>query len=95
VYQEQALAWVCAREELEGRNIRPADFVDQYFAARQVVSTLKEEFAKEIQIDLILKNRENSTQVYKDNMDKIDNHVPERTRENRLERSSRRQPTVS
>jgi predicted ABC-type ATPase len=84
VYQEPALAWefVCAREELEGRNIRPADFVDQYFAARQVVNTLKAEFAKKIQIDLILKNRDNSTKVYKDNIDKIDNHVPEKyTRE--------------
>lgn len=84
VYQEPALAWefVCAREELEGRNIRPADFVDQYFAAQQVVNTLKEEFAKKIQIDLILKNRDNSTKVCKDHIDKIDNHVPEKyTRE--------------
>jgi hypothetical protein len=31
---------------------------------------------------LILKNRDNSTKVYKDNIDKIDNHVPEKyTRE--------------
>jgi hypothetical protein len=33
---------------------------------------------KEIQVDLILKNRDNSTKVYKANIDKIDNHVPEK-----------------
>lgn len=80
VYQEPRLAWefVSAREKIEGRNIKPADFVDQYFAARQVVNTLKGEFGKEIQVDLILKNSDNSTKVYKANIDKIDNHVPEK-----------------
>jgi hypothetical protein len=41
-------------------------------------NTLKGEFGKEIQVDLILKNRDNSTKVYKANIDKIDNHVPEK-----------------
>jgi hypothetical protein len=59
------LGWefVSAREKIEGRNIRPEDFVEQYFAARQVVNTLKLEFVKQIQVDLILKNRDNSTKV--------------------------------
>lgn len=80
VYQEPTLAWefVSAREKIEGRNIRSDDFVEQYFAARQVVNSLKVEFAKQIQVDLILKNRDNSTKVYKDNIGKIDNHIPEK-----------------
>lgn len=38
VYQEPELAWrfVQARESAEGRRIEPADFVRQYFAAREV-----------------------------------------------------------
>ena len=80
VYQEPALAWefVCAREKAEGRRILPRHFVEQYFAARQVVNQLKEEFGKDIHVDLILKNRDNSNKVYKDNIDKIDHHVPEK-----------------
>lgn len=29
-------------------------------------------------VDLILKDRDNSNKVYKDNIDKIDHHVPEK-----------------
>ena len=31
-----------------------------------------------MQVDLILKNSDSSTKVYKANIDKIDNHVPEK-----------------
>src|SRR3546814_10597842 len=39
VYQEPAQAWafVQAREQAEGRHIEPETFIEQYFAARQVV----------------------------------------------------------
>jgi len=80
VYQEPAQAWqfVTAREKAEGRQIRPETFVEQYFAARKVVNQLKIDFGKDIQIDLLLKNNDGSTRVYKDNIEKIDPHVPER-----------------
>ena len=46
VYQNPVLAWefVKAREEAEGRRIRSEHFVDQYFAARDVVNALKLEY---------------------------------------------------
>ena len=80
VYQEPALAWefVVGREKLEGRRIRPEDFVSQYFAARRVVNHVKRQFGKQITVDLLLKNRDNSPKIYKANIDQIDNHVPER-----------------
>jgi len=80
VYQEPALAWefVCAREVAEGRRVLPQHFVEQYFSARQVVNQLKEEFGKGIHVDLLLKNRDNSDKVYRDNIDNVDNHVPEK-----------------
>ncbi len=48
VYQDPMLAWafVCRREAEEGRRIRPEHFVEQYFAAREVVNRLKVEFGK-------------------------------------------------
>ena len=80
VYQDPMLAWsfVKAREEAEGRRIRPEHFVEQYFAARDVVNTLKLEFGKDVHVDLLLKHIDNSGRLYKAGVDKIDYHIPEK-----------------
>jgi predicted ABC-type ATPase len=80
VYQEPHLAWkfVQARECAEGRRIPPDRFVEQYFAAREVVNKVKQEFGKEVRVDLLLKNIDNSTRTYHNGIDLIDNYVPER-----------------
>lgn len=80
VYQEPLLAWkfVQAREEAEGRRILREDFLNQYFAARDVVNRLKQEFGKDIRVDLLLKNNDNSNRMYKAGVDQIDHHIPEK-----------------
>lgn len=80
VYQDPLLAWafVQAREAAEGRRIPPQHFIDQYFAARDVVNTLKLEFEKDVHVDLLLKHIDNSGRLYKAGVDKIDHHIPER-----------------
>ena len=80
VYQEPAQAWafVQAREALEGRKIRPETFVDQYFAARDVVNRLKLHFDGNIRIDLLLKNLDGTNRTFVNNVDQIDSHVPEK-----------------
>ena len=80
VYQNPMLAWsfVKAREEAEGRRIRPEHFVEQYFAARDVVNRLKLEFGKDVHVDLLLKHIDNSGRLYKAGVDKIDYHIPEK-----------------
>ena len=80
VYQEPKLAWdfVTSREIVEGRRIRPEHFIEQYFAARDVVNSLKETFGSDIKLDLLLKNTDNSHRVYKAGIDLIDNHIPEK-----------------
>ena len=80
VYQEPLQAWnfVQAREAIEGRRIRPEHFVEQYFAARDVVNRLKIEFGKRIHVDLLLKNNDNSQRLYVAGVDQIDHHVPEK-----------------
>ncbi len=80
VYQEPRLAWafVQAREAAEGRRIRPEHFAEQYFAAREVVNRLKREFGKAIDVDLLLKNNDNSQRLYRAGIDQIDNHIPEK-----------------
>ena len=79
VYQNPVLAWefVKAREEAEGRRIGSEHFVDQYFAARDVVNALKLEYGGDIHVDLLLKHIDNSGRLYKAGVDKIDYHIPE------------------
>lgn len=80
VYQEPRLAWnfVQAREAAEGRRIQPETFVDQYFAARDVVNRLKREYGSAIKVDLLLKNNDNSHRLYQAGVDQIDSHIPEK-----------------
>lgn len=80
VYQEPKLAWefVVAREAAEGRRIQPETFVEQYFAARDVVNRLKRNYGGAIAVDLLLKNNDNSDRMYKAGVDQIDHHIPEK-----------------
>ncbi len=80
VYQEPRLAWefVQAREAKEGRRVPPEQFVDQYFAARETVNRLKREFGAEIRVDLLLKNNDGSNRFYRNGVDQIDYHIPEK-----------------
>lgn len=80
VYQEPKLAWefVKSREAVEGRNIRPENFIEQYFAARVVVNRLKLTFGPNVKVDLLLKNTDNTHKLYKAGVDQIDNHIPEK-----------------
>ena len=79
VYQQPMQAWefVKAREISEVRRIRGSDFVDQYFAARNVVNALKAEFGRKIKVDLLLKNMDNSDRKYHAGVQNIDHHIPE------------------
>ena len=80
VYQEPEQAWkfVQAREGAESRRIQPEDFVRQYFAAREVVNRLKAEFGKDIRVDLLMKNNDGTDRFYRNGVDRIDNHIPEK-----------------
>ena len=53
-------------------------FISQYFQARDVVNRIKQKFGKNVFVDLLLKDNDGSHKIYKDNIDKIDNHIPEK-----------------
>jgi UDP-N-acetylglucosamine kinase len=63
---------------MEGRQIPPQQFIDQYFAARDVVNRLKADLGGRIKVDLLLKNNDNSDRVYEANVDQIDSFIPEK-----------------
>lgn len=79
VYQSPYLAWefVQARELQEGRHVLPERFVEQYFAARDVVNRLKLEFGRKIDVDLLLKPNDSSAKLVRIGVEQIDHHVPE------------------
>lgn len=87
VYQEPMLAWgfVQAREASEGRRIEPAQFIDQYFGAREVVNRLKAELGSALHVDLLMKNNDNSHRFYQAGVDRVDSHIPERVSRAELE----------
>lgn len=80
VYQKPYLAWrfTLAREAKEGRRIPLEVFVDQFFGTRDVVNRLKEQFEKDLQVDLLIKNSDGSDRAYKANVDRIQNHLHDR-----------------
>jgi UDP-N-acetylglucosamine kinase len=80
VYQEPASAWkfVQARERLDGRQIRPDTFVEQYFAARDVVEALKVKFAQAIKVDLLLKNLDGTNRTYHANVEQIASYLQQK-----------------
>ncbi|HEY9037266.1 MAG TPA: zeta toxin family protein [Pseudomonadales bacterium] len=79
VYQEplQAWAFVQARERAEGRRIKKEHFIEQYFAARETVNRLKRKYGKDVHVDLLMKNNDNSHRWGRVGVDQIDNHIPE------------------
>lgn len=80
VYQQPQSAWkfVKAREIAEGRRIRPETFVEQFFAAQEVVQQLKVKFKQDIKIDVLLKNIDGSHRQYHANVDQIESFIPEK-----------------
>jgi hypothetical protein len=80
VYQDPLQAWkfVQAREAEEGRNVPVERFIEQYFAARDVVNALKSEFGTDIMVDLLVKPNDSVGRLYKAGIDQIDNHVKEK-----------------
>lgn len=88
VYLDAVQAWtfVQAREIEEGRNIPVDQFIEQYFAARDVVNALKSEFGNQIMVDLLIKPNDSDSRLYRAGIDKIDYHVPEKYDRAGLER---------
>ena len=87
VYQEPIQAWlfVKAREVKDGRSIPSEAFITQYFKARENVNLLKSEFGKNIKVDLVIKNIDGTDFSYRENIDIIDNYIPEKYTKEDLE----------
>ncbi len=88
VYQEPIQAWnfVKAREIKDGRKVPRDAFIEQYFMARENVNLLKKEFGTNIKVDLVVKNIDGTDLSYRENIDVIDNYIPEKYTKDYLEK---------
>lgn len=80
VYQEPLQAWnfVKAREIKDGRKVPKEAFIEGYFMARENVNRLKKEFGNKVKVDLIVKNIDGTDFNYRENVDVVDNYIPEK-----------------
>ncbi len=77
VYQDPLVAWefTKAREVIEGRNVPKNVFVDSLFQAKENVNKIKLEFGKNVHLDVIVKNFENSTEETHIGVENVDQYV--------------------
>lgn len=77
MYQDPLISWEFTkkREAAEGRSIPRDKFIEQFFGAKEVVQTIKDEFGDQANIWLIDRNLETNYLDIKDNIAQIDNYI--------------------
>lgn len=77
LYQDPLVAWefTKAREEIEGRIVPQDVFVDSFFKARENVNKVKKEFGDKVQLNLVIKNYDNSFEKLKLNVGNVDGYL--------------------
>ncbi len=77
LYQDPKAAWEFTkiREIKEKRHVSKAMFVNSFFAARENVNRIKEEFGSEVELNLAIKNFENKLEKLQFKIDKVENHI--------------------
>lgn len=76
VYQSPQNAWafVQAREKVEGRRVPPDVFVKQFIDSQLVVNKLKEEFQKQIRVEVLVKDL-TEQKAYHCNVSAVDQYL--------------------
>lgn len=77
LYQDPIIAWdfTKKREILEGRNIPKEVFINAFFAAKDNVNKIKEEFGEKVELWLIIKNLEQGVEKTFFNVDNVDSYL--------------------
>jgi len=77
IYQNPLIAWdfTKKREKLEGRHIPKEAFIEAFFKARENVNAMKEEFGKNIEINLVIKDFSNSTEEIRFDITDVDGFI--------------------
>ena len=87
VFQSPEIAWhfTQEREKSEGRNIKRESFILQYLNSRETVARIKEEFGKQIEVDLIERDVIKKTYQPLFNVDNVDRYLSKKYSKSDLE----------
>jgi predicted ABC-type ATPase len=71
IFQDPIIAWdfTRKREKLEGRYVPKDAFIDAFFKAKENVKLIKEEFGDKIKLNLVIKNKDNTIEKIKYDID--------------------------
>lgn len=83
IYQDPLVSWefTKAREMVEGRNITKPIFVSAYFASRDTVMAIKNQFKDHVVLNLVIKNAQGDIGRTELNIENIDSHIREQYNE--------------
>lgn len=88
IYQDPHVAWdfTRKREVVEGRNIPRDVFIDQFFEARRNAMLLKDEFGKDLALDVVTRNIGTNEYQYWFNVDRVDSCIKDEYSKDQLNR---------
>lgn len=77
LYQDPLIAWEFTkkREKLEGRVVPRKVFIDAFFAAKENVNKIKEEFGSEIELNLVEKDKTQAIRKVEFNIQNVDSYL--------------------
>lgn len=77
IYQDPVIAWrfTKAREALEGRRVPKDIFIDYFFKAKENVNRIKLEFGKNLKLNVVIKNIDNSIEERYSGVDNVDQYI--------------------
>jgi GTPase SAR1 family protein len=86
LYIDPISAWnfTKAREKIEGRNIVKEKFIEQYFNSRVNVDSAKLEFGKDIEINCVLKDKDNRVIDIEFNVQSVDQYLKIKYKEGKI-----------
>ena len=88
VIQPPEIAWQFTqdRELVDGRNIRREDFIEQFIAARDTVSAVKDKFGEQVRVDLIERNLQSGRYKINFNVSNLDRYLPKKYSKDEIEK---------
>lgn len=88
VVQPPEVAWAFTqdREQVDGRNIKKENFIQEFIDARDNVALIKKGFGEKIQVDLIERNLKTKKYDITFNIDNLDRYLPKKYSKEDLER---------
>lgn len=87
LYQDPLLSWKFTkdREKEEHRNVPKDTFINAFFASQDNVDQVKQQFGKDVELNVVIKNFDKDLESLNLNVEKVESHLPKRYTKEELE----------